>query len=1030
MLLPGVLALTVACSRQPDPLELIDTQVFTELEAGTAVSLELGVVSVDRALVEVIAHEADVETRLLDADGGEIRKFRVPNTRLPPTYFVLNKNAPSADGTLLIKPINLTKQAEIAVRIYELSEAGAASQRLAEAYDLYSQALATEELTDQNYEAVVAHLRKAAELFRATGRQEQALWADAIAVRILVWPALDFGAAFELSHRAVEEARQKGFGKVELMLSDSNGVVLTEICTGNPYHGLLEAREAGLNHFRRAGELASQLDLEFEVAWARNNSGIASYYLDRTGAALEHYQQASVIARQLQDEWLTGVIEGNMSLARESEGSETSLAEGLAHWQQEVARLRAAKNEQGLPHALILLGRAYLKLHMFPESIAALSEALESDLGISQLHDSSRAHLWLAYAYYSIGDLDRAASLFQRAIGLLKQANDCRSLRSAHGWMADLDRERGRIKSSAAHRAEQLRYTTSALQLARYHIGRAEDALAGDPDNSELALDEFRQAIAYLDRADHAPLRSLTRLKLCAVAIEQAHTAHDCEFEELLTEYQAIAQRAAPRTLVEGMQAWGGILIALGRTQSAITHFGAMIDQVRFYRQTLPGVLGSWYWERRGSLFEQYLALLAARDQQAGDGIPSLIALDKLRNLETKSQRAGHDPAAESKLRNLVLMLDSRRYADEAEATRREIELLLTQTKGPDADQPELTEDWLRTTVRSLEPGVALVTFHFSPHGTWRWWLNHRGVRLDRLAGPGTMAGEIRSAKENFRALGYEGLESELEMIGEALLGAIPDTMPGTLFLLSGASLNGFPFDALRPNGGYLGESTTVINLHSLQSLAAHDAGQHPGFERIFAGGASQWQSLQMPDLPMVDQELDLVEASFPAAHVHRAVNGAFNQDSFKGLDFRKADLIHLASHAQTNLEYPELSRIYFGNAAGPEDYLTPFGLDGLALGARLVVLSACDTSGSNAFTFESNLGFVSAFLANGVDSVMATLWPVADESGLQFMSAFYRQLAAGFSVIEAFGQAKRELLIAQRDPGNEQYFAYQLYLR
>ena len=85
----------------------------------------------------------------------------------------------------------------------------------------------------------------------------------------------------------------------------------------------------------------------------------------------------------------------------------------------------------------------------------------------------------------------------------------------------------------------------------------------------------------------------------------------------------------------------------------------------------------------------------------------------------------------------------------------------------------------------------------------------------------------------------------------------------------------------------------------------------------------------------------------------------------------------------------------------------------GLALQARLVVLSACRTAlgaGALADVPEGDdwVGLVRAFLYAGAANVMATLWPVEDRSTARLMERFYTALAAGRSEAEALAEAQR----------------------
>ena len=76
----------------------------------------------------------------------------------------------------------------------------------------------------------------------------------------------------------------------------------------------------------------------------------------------------------------------------------------------------------------------------------------------------------------------------------------------------------------------------------------------------------------------------------------------------------------------------------------------------------------------------------------------------------------------------------------------------------------------------------------------------------------------------------------------------------------------------------------------------------------------------------------------------------------------------------------------------------------------ELLVLSACETGvGGNGKEID---GFGELAQQNGAKSVIASLWPVADESTKELMVDFYRVLKEGkvTSKIEALRQAQLEL--------------------
>jgi CHAT domain-containing protein len=103
---------------------------------------------------------------------------------------------------------------------------------------------------------------------------------------------------------------------------------------------------------------------------------------------------------------------------------------------------------------------------------------------------------------------------------------------------------------------------------------------------------------------------------------------------------------------------------------------------------------------------------------------------------------------------------------------------------------------------------------------------------------------------------------------------------------------------------------------------------------------------------------------------------------------------IHLATHAMFDLERPLQSHLIM---AGPEQLTINELLPHLERSVpELVVLSACETAISRvATTPDEFLGFPAAFLSAGARTVVATLWPVADDSSALLMGRFYFELGS-----------------------------------
>ncbi len=85
-------------------------------------------------------------------------------------------------------------------------------------------------------------------------------------------------------------------------------------------------------------------------------------------------------------------------------------------------------------------------------------------------------------------------------------------------------------------------------------------------------------------------------------------------------------------------------------------------------------------------------------------------------------------------------------------------------------------------------------------------------------------------------------------------------------------------------------------------------------------------------------------------------------------------------------------------------------------LNANLVTISACNGSGTRAYSGEGLVGLSWAFLRAGAHNVIAALWEVSDASTPELMDSLYKELSQGKDPAAALRDAKLSLLHSQ-DP-------------
>jgi CHAT domain-containing protein len=124
--------------------------------------------------------------------------------------------------------------------------------------------------------------------------------------------------------------------------------------------------------------------------------------------------------------------------------------------------------------------------------------------------------------------------------------------------------------------------------------------------------------------------------------------------------------------------------------------------------------------------------------------------------------------------------------------------------------------------------------------------------------------------------------------------------------------------------------------------------------------------------------------------------------------------ILHLATHAVTDLENPSASFIAFYPVAGvrADDFLFLDEIYSLNMDScRMIVISACETGRGELVHNEGVMSFARAFLYAGCPSTINTLWKADDHSTAEIIRLFYKYLQQGQSKSRALRQAKLEFI-------------------
>lgn len=129
-------------------------------------------------------------------------------------------------------------------------------------------------------------------------------------------------------------------------------------------------------------------------------------------------------------------------------------------------------------------------------------------------------------------------------------------------------------------------------------------------------------------------------------------------------------------------------------------------------------------------------------------------------------------------------------------------------------------------------------------------------------------------------------------------------------------------------------------------------------------------------------------------------------------------DVLHFATHAFCDPDYPERSAIVLSSAAlapSAERGTTNAGaliheyeIQSMPIRAEMVVLSACETGIGKELAGEGTLSLARAFRVAGVSNIVSSLWKVDDLATKEIMVKFYEKLAEGMGKADALAEAKR----------------------
>ncbi len=973
-------------------------------------------------LVKINAPEMEFDSAIYGPEGALINSSGIPAARIGPLFQFIEATDQARQLMIKISPGRKAERSRISLELIQIPPGDRRSAAFAQAYRLFSAGTELVHSNDTTTWAMKSYtLRNAARAFANQGWEEMRLWSEYYAAHIVFHRLKDVTLAMELAQEIQRAAGTAGFDMIELAALILEGDALMSAGAGASGKRAFARFEQAHGVWNRVVLLADELGFQSEQARALFNDGLAWEKQGRLDEAVGQFQLALEVSLTTDDSDLVNEIRGTAAMAYESQGSTSGAIELL----EDIGSDLESDAGQELTDTLYEKGRILNSNYRYLEASAELEQALRLQRSNPGLKPWGPTGLALAWAYYSMGDFDQAASLILESIPRSPRNSNVNALIRAYDSLARISRDQEQYRQMAQYRKQQGGLIQSDLLRAGFLFESGMDAWSRNGPGSRSARDLLTQSrtLALANGLSLAGQRA--ELYLCLLSIEQ-NGQGACTAAGVKQAHDAVRRSGIPRLALDAAFIKAKILRREGRGRDALAVMEGLMGEILFFRQTLPGLLGVWYWQNKVEIFQEYMAITL----RTANGRRVLLALDHIRVVEGEdlAARDGQDEA----LRALLARWEAASGTKAVDLAAQVNGALGKLKKAFDPAIRPLDARSLDQLLADLDRDESLISYYFSKSAAYVLVGKRNGVELKKLGSAEPFANRLAQLRGRLDQ-DSAAVIAELDAMGQRLLQPVSGLLTKKIFLLSAGPLNGFPFDALRLDGQFLAEKHTVVNLMNLAAVAHRRPVLDQDYrERVFlAGNPQAGQELFSYDV-RASVEITAMTDIFVGPGLHIVQGVALKKDEFQDQRFTGASLIHLATPGTLDLAFPDRSGLLMSRTSHESvmDNLSPGDIRQLDFEAGLVVLSRTAVTAASRSGFDNRLGFVSEFLEAGVRNVIVSLWSGGDSETAAFMRDFYRDLDSTRDVAEALSRTR----MRQMETGNEANFrswaGFQLFIR
>lgn len=709
------------------------------------------------------------------------------------------------------------------------------------------------------------------------------------------------------------------------------------------------------------------------------------------------------------------------------------------------------------------LGACYVAAFRYREGLAAYLKAKEIALRRGDWESAAGLEASLSVLYLEMGEVNSALEAAESGLAWLRD-------RPAPGYRPRLLLQLGKLRARTGQLDAAVHLFSEALREADRNADSATQALAWNHLGYELLragrLEAAERALLEAFRIrkftkDKALLTSYRLLGLLRMAQGDLGSA-----SRLLDE--AVALVATSPRLIPLWQLYhdrGRVRMAQGRLEEALGDFRRALDSARRWRpEVLPAdplrvssetglqevyaslvEAGNRLYFLRGEptlareTFEAAeenraysLRMLVAEPQEWRDKLPPEYGetLLRLRQVEGAVLAGGSPPSGREigRLHRRLIEMEAHSGMD--------LPVAAEFTGG--------TGGLVERLQRCLTAGEALLSFHLGEPDSYLWGVTAEGFELRKLPPRSHLrervARFVQAVRQGTREAG--GLAATLyqELLGG--LRAFTRQKPHWFLTLDDALFE-LPFAALAESSGP-GGLRYLIESHSLEVVpGAHllVSARSPRRDRARPGGVflgigdpvynaadPRWSApagaapvkgrrLELPRLAGSAREIRACARLWSTAGFSQVLlegAAATGEQIAKNLE-RQPAAAHFATHVVPSSRKRGLIALSLG-PGGEAELLSPLEIVQWRRSPSLVVLSGCSSGQGEALPGAGLIGLTRAWVAAGAETVVATRWPTADDTG-ELLLAFYRRVLGtgtdrgGVPPATALREAQRESL-------------------